>query len=175
MKPLIVYSSYTGFSEKYANWLAPKIDGDVIKLDDFNEFKLKDRKQVIMIGSVHMGRIHRMSKFLYNYKNHEVDELYLVGVGAAPFAQEIIENLKVNHKKDELKVTEYFYLPGGIDYKGMRMIDEFLMKLFAKNMLKKAKKGEFDMEWAQKLQTSYDISDEKYLEPIVNAIKTTKE
>ena len=34
MKTLIIYTSQTGFTKRYALWLAGKVDGDVLELKD---------------------------------------------------------------------------------------------------------------------------------------------
>lgn len=34
MKTVIIYTSQTGFTKRYANWLAEKVQGDILTIDE---------------------------------------------------------------------------------------------------------------------------------------------
>ena len=47
MKTLIIYSSQTGFTKKYATWLSEELQADCIPLKDAKKINLDDYKNII--------------------------------------------------------------------------------------------------------------------------------
>lgn len=174
MKPLIVYYSKTGFTQRYALWLAQALQADLVSLEKLTSSQLKQRETIIFGSYVHAGRLNKLSSFLKQFVSSPSSRLYLFGVGASPVENEMVENLLLNHKKDfesfSIDTPNMFYFSGGINYEKMGKVDHFLMKMFAKMMKNKAKKSEFPLEWAEKLQNSYDVSDRTLLEPLIESV-----
>ena len=46
MKTLIIYTSQTGFTKRYAEWIADRLQGEIIRLD---ELKTRTEQQIPMI------------------------------------------------------------------------------------------------------------------------------
>lgn len=65
---------------------------------------------------------------------------------------------------DEVKP---FYCPGGFNYEKMSKGSKTLMKVFVKTLKAKKNKTEEDELMIKMVSRSYDISDIKYIEPIV--------
>lgn len=65
---------------------------------------------------------------------------------------------------DEVKP---FYCPGGFNYEKMSKGSKTLMKVFVKTLKAKKNKTEEDELMIKTVSRSYDISDIKYIEPIV--------
>ena len=47
MKTLIIYSSQTGFTKKYATWIAEELQADCILLKDAKKINLDDYENII--------------------------------------------------------------------------------------------------------------------------------
>lgn len=151
-------------------WLNNKIDADIFELSQINNSTLVDTGVLIIASSLHAGNLRKFKSFKSFIDNHQFDKLIVVGVGAAPFDQQVIDNLKQNYQHEVDPKTHFIYLPGGLNYQKMSLVDKLMMKAFSKVMKQQAKKGKFDSEWAQMLQKSYDISDPKYLDAIINLL-----
>ena len=69
--------------------------------------------------------------------------------------------------EEEHKLVQVFYCPGGINYEKMTPATYLIMKVFAKMM--QSKKGQ--EEAGAMLSSSYDISDKKYIAPIIACLE----
>ena len=64
-----------------------------------------------------------------------------------------------------------FYCPGGLDYDKMKLASKMMMKAYASMLSKQKNQTEDDKKMAEMIRHSYDISDIKYIEPIVEYIE----
>ena len=67
----------------------------------------------------------------------------------------------------EWEKVHVFYCPGGLSYEKMPVPSKLMMKVFAKTMQAKKDKTEGEAVMARMIAASYDISDRKYIEPIL--------
>lgn len=171
MKPLIIYYTTTGFTKQYVDWISSEIDCDVLTVLDTKNEDLLERDTVVIASSIHGGNLRNFKKFKPLISDQSYLTFIVCGVGAAPANDEVPQTLKTNHHDKLPSNTQYFYCPGGLDYKKMSFLDKLMMKTFAKVMKRKAKKGNFDEVWAQKLSQSYNITDKNELEPILNILR----
>ena len=94
--------------------------------------------------------------------------------GATPNAAEdtINEFWRQNLTGDELKKIPHFYMQSGLCYEKMGFVDKLMMKIFAAMMAKKKDKSSYEKDLGQVISGSYDISSEKYVEPLVAFLKS---
>lgn len=60
-----------------------------------------------------------------------------------------------------------FYCPGGMNYEKMSAPSRLLMKAFASGIKAKKSKTASEQAMAELISSSYDLSDRKYLAPIL--------
>ena len=66
-----------------------------------------------------------------------------------------------------------FYCPGGFNYSKMSAVSKIMMKMFIRTLEAKKDKTKEDQEMIKMISTSYDISDKKYMEPILACLKNS--
>jgi hypothetical protein len=75
---------------------------------------------------------------------------------------------------EELHEIPHFYMPGGLRYEKMPVVEKIMMKVFVAVMNTKLKnkknKTEEDREFERVILTSYDISSEEYIKPLVPSV-----
>lgn len=69
------------------------------------------------------------------------------------------------------KRVSVFYCPGGFNYEKMSFLSKLMMKLFIKAQKSKKEKTEAEQEMIRMISASYDISDKKYIDPILKSLK----
>lgn len=167
MKTLIVYASQTGFTKKYAEWISEKLGADLWTADELKKkpdgcFEPYD--EVIYGGWASMGKVVKSDIFYSKLRKNPVKKTAVFCVGAATVDE---PNMKAAMKKivpDDLKGSiKTFYCPGGLNYEKMGLSGKLMMKAFA-SMLKK---DEDKKEQGEMYSHSFDISDKKYINPIV--------
>ena len=119
------------------------------------------------------GSISKLKWFKNNISKWSNKKLIVFCVGASPIENpEIEEALPKNFTADELKVVKWFYLPGGLDYEKMSLKSRAMMKMFVKMLKAKKNKTQDDLNQIRMVSSSYDISDIKYIEPIIDYLNS---
>ena len=94
------------------------------------------------------------------------------GVGGSPAeSPDIPGAMHRNFTDEEWKCLKAFYCPGGFNYEKMSGFSKFMMKMFTTMLANKKDASEAEKNMAQMISHSYDISDKKYIEPILAELK----
>lgn len=168
MKTIVIYNSQTGFTKRYATWIAEKSGADCCELSEAKKKNLDCYDAIVFGGWACAGGISKLSWFKGNINKWKDKKLIAFCVGGSPLENPAIEpTLKKNFNEEEQKRVHLFYCPGGFDYEKMSASSKLMMKMFV-NMLK-AKKDKTEEEeiMVKMISSSYDISDIKYIEPIL--------
>lgn len=176
MKTIIVYSSQTGFTKRYAEWLSEALDAELLtikeaKKQDAAFFQAYDT--IVYGGWCMGGNLVDADWFLEKAKEWSGKKLAMYGVGATPAdAPEITQFLEAAVPAEQKERIRAFYCPGGLNYDKMNFFCRTMMKMFAKSMNKKQDMTEYEKQKAQALLTNFDISDRNYIEPIVAYVRS---
>lgn len=169
MKTIIIYKSKTGFTKQYATWISEALNCEVKSVKSVNAKELKDYDLVIFGSRVHAGFIDGLKKI----KALGLKKLVVFATGATPKeATESIEKIW----NDNFTVEEenpHFYFPSGLCYEKMGFFDRLIMKMVSKMMQKKKDKTDIEEGFAHAISKSFDDSDKKYIEPLVNYVKNS--
>ena len=176
MKTMIVYTSQTGFTKKYSQWLADMMNAEIYELKDA---KKKDATffdsydAIVYAGWVMAGKVVKANWFLDRVNDWKNKSLAIMAVGGSPNdnpdIEVILKNLIPDNQKQYIKA---FYCQGGFDYDKMKGHYKFAMKMFAAALRKQ--KDEKSQQVAEYVSKSYDISNVKFLEPIEAYLKEKK-
>ena len=172
MKTLIIYTSQTGFTKKYAEWLAQKTGGDMLEL---KEAQKKDDaffagyEAIVYGGWVMAASVVKVKWFLNKSASWKGKKLAVFCVGGSPNDNPDVEVMLKNMMTDEQReYIKAFYCQGGFNYERMNAPSRLAMKMFVSALKKKKDPTEEEKIMTQMVATSYDISDEKYLEPVID-------
>ena len=175
MKTLIIYTSQTGFTKKYAEWLASKMGGDLLELKEAqkkDDAFYRDYEAIVYGGWVMAASVVKVKWFLGKAASWKDKKLAIYCVGGSPNDNPDVE-VMLNKLLDQ-EQREYikaFYCQGGFNYERMNAPSRLAMKMFVSALKKKKDPTEEEKIMTEMVATSYDISDEKYLEPIVDYLK----
>ena len=98
-------------------------------------------------------------------------KLIVFMVGASPAeSKEAVDSLRRNFTDDEWNKVKAFYCPGGLDYDKIKGFSKMAIKMLLKILSCKKDPTEADKQTLAMLSKSYDISDKKYIEPIIAAL-----
>ena len=172
MKTIIIYSSQTGFTKKYSEWLAEKLGAETMSVKsavkmDADAFRGYDA--IVYGGWVAVEKIHKLNWFTDRMAKWKGKKLAIFCVGASPANYSGTQALLERSLNDEQKkYARAFYCPGGLDYSKMSMGSKMLMKTFAAMLKGKKNKTAEEIAMAESVSASCDLTDKKYLDPIIN-------
>jgi menaquinone-dependent protoporphyrinogen IX oxidase len=146
MKTLVCYTSISGFTRRYAQWIAESLDADLLPLKSVRPETLDRYELIIYGGSLHavgINGIRFIRKQLPGLKGRRV---IVFAVGASPAKEGIVEEiLQENFTVEEQKSITLFYLRGGFDYTKLDLPNKIIMTLLKlKIMLRNKKKRSSD-------------------------------
>ena len=175
MKTIVIYTSQTGFTKRYAEWIAERMNADMTEL---TEAKKKDRgffdqyDAVVYAGWCMAGKIVKAGWFLENAPGWRSKRLAVVAVGASPAGTpEAEEPLKQMLTEDQKQYIRAFYCQGGINYDRMKLPARMAMKMFAKSLKNRKNATDREKEMGEYISHSYDLSDIKYTEPVISYLE----
>lgn len=173
MKTIVIYNSQTGFTKRYAEWIAEATGADCLELSAAKKKNLTTYEAIILGGWACAGRINKISWFKGNIDKWTDKKLIAFCVGASPIDNPEIEvALRQNFNEPELKKVKTFYCPGGFNYEKMSVPSKLMMKMFLKTLKAKKEKTTEEQIMIKMISSSYNISDKKYIEPILQYLKT---
>lgn len=172
MKTIVIYNSQTGFTKRYAQWIAEAAQADCMEFSLAKKKNLDAYEAIIFGGWACAGSISKLSWFKNNMSKWETKKLIVFCVGASPIeSPDVALSLKQNFQESELEKVNVFYCPGGLNYEKMSAPSKLMMKMFVKACKAKKNKTQADQEMIRMISGSYDISDQKYIEPILKCLE----
>lgn len=177
MKTVVIYKSKTGFTRKYAEWLAQSLQADIFTLHEIDLETLTGYDNIIYGGGLYAVGINGV-KFITKYLEHLSDKkIVIFATGASPVRDEVLEHvIKANIPATNLDHLRVFYLRGGFDYSKLSNLDKALMMaLKFKIKMKQKLTGKLDKDELGMLSIynkRSDFTQEKYIQSIVDFIRS---
>lgn len=169
MKKLVVYTSQTGFTRRYAEWVAERMRADIFDLKDVQKKDMeyfKGYDAIVYAGWCMAGKVVKVNWFLDKASGLKEKKLAVIAVGGSPIDNPDVDVSMKNLMTDEQRqYIKAFYCQGGINYEKMKFGSRLAMKAFVKVL--KNSKDEKQREVGNLIDHSYDISDVKYIDPII--------
>jgi menaquinone-dependent protoporphyrinogen IX oxidase len=126
----VVYTSTTGFTQKYAKWIAEDLDGDYLALKDMKIEDFYKYDFFVYGGSLHAVGIKGLKEFKERMETLENPKWIVFAVGATPVKDDVVPLLmSENLTKEEQKRIKLFYFRGGFDYDALKFKDKMMMLL----------------------------------------------
>ncbi|MCR4580487.1 MAG: flavodoxin domain-containing protein [Treponema sp.] len=173
MSAIVIYKSQTGLTKKYAEWISQASGCQCLDFKKARKLDLTAYDTIIFGGWCMAGGITKLDWFK-NQISSLADagkKLIVYAVGASPAeSPEIAEAMRQNFSEDEWKKVKVFYCPGGLDYNKMKLGSRLAMKMFVRILSSKKDVSQKDLCQIEMLSHSYDLTDKKYIEPILAEI-----
>lgn len=172
-KILVVYKSVTGFTKKYAEWIAQETKATLMDIKKAAKEPISGFDTIIFGGRMHAGTVDGLKEARQLFKQSGAAHFLIFATGAMPNeATDIIEEMwSKNLTPKELSKIPHFYMQAGLCYEKMPLSDKLMMKVFSFIMGKKKAKTEADRQTAQAIAGSYNISSKEYIAPLIAALK----
>lgn len=144
MNAIIVYSSRTGYTEKYAHWIAEELSAEVYDMKDVQNLSdlLKRCDLMIYGGGLYASGIDGLKNFLLAAEEEPGKPLVLFSTGLS-IPSDVVRQEVIRHNLSEAapRSAEFFYLRGGFDYKRLGLKDRILMRLLKMKIEIRKKRG----------------------------------
>lgn len=137
---IVIYRSVSGFTKKYAQWIAGELTADFCDARKIDIKKLLGYDIIIFGGGLHAVGINGVGIIKDNLPLLLDKKVVVFAVGASQPSEGIVEEVSKRNFPDQPENLKLFYLRGGFDYDKLDSKNKVLMTLFkAKLKTKKDK------------------------------------
>jgi len=120
MKSIVVYSSLSGFTKRYAEWISEAVGADYVSVDSVDSGKLSQYDVVIFGTHVRMKDVPHRERFAELSKNLKKVIVFLVGGAPAGHNPLVPGIFKKIHKSIPQSASEpQFYFQGGLNLEAL--------------------------------------------------------
>lgn len=126
---LVIYSSSTGFTERFANWIAEELACEAVKLHDLESAQLKSAKTIIYGGPVHAGWVVGLKKFLRRSDRQKCQNVFVFAVGLAQVNSADATRYRRANLNETNRKIPWFYFQGGVDIDKVKWPVKLVLKM----------------------------------------------
>ena len=158
-KQIVVYTSETGFTKKYAGWIAEALGCQAADIKEWKQKNPADFQTVIYGGGFYAGQIKGLKKMKEQMQQYPDIRFIVFATGATPSEARESEKaaMDANFTEEEKRRIPAFYFQSGLNYEKMSIKYKLMMKMFSAMMGKKENKTEEEKVMADMLTHSYDF------------------
>lgn len=164
MKILVLYTSVTGFTQKYAHWIGEALKAEVKEAKKINQTEI-ERYDCIIYGGWIMGN---MIMGLDKIVKMNPKKLYVFAVGSSKEDEKLIKTIKEQNKLGD---TPTYYFEGGFKFDELGFFKKLILKTIKKSVAKKENKTPQDLYMQKVLGTSFDHSNQEYIRKLVADVR----
>lgn len=173
MKAVVIYKSKTGFTKKYAEWIAEDLSADIFDVSKVNINMITAYDTIIYGGSLHAVGITGVKFITQNIDKLKNKKIVVFATGASLSKEDVINEVRdKNFTTEQQKYIKFFYLRGGFNYSQLNLFDKLLMTLL-KLKIKSKKTEELTTDEIGMLD-AYDkpvnFTRKEYIDQIINYV-----
>lgn len=172
-KGIILYQSKYGATKKYVDWLVTELGYDYEETKNAKVSNLLNYDVIILGGGIYASSIAGLQFLKKNICQLQGKKIAVFAVGASPYDEKAMQQIREMHFKDALSNIPSFYCRGAWNEEKMKFVDKTLCKMLQKAV---AKQNPDKYEpWQKALMCSVgqkcDWTDKSYLEPMLKFIE----
>lgn len=159
IRNIVVYQSETGFTKKYAEWIAEKLNCEAIELKKAKLDTLADYDRVIYGGWIFAGQVSGYDKI----KPLNLPNVIVFGVGMSKAGTETAAQIA---EANGAAKDHCFYFEGGYAPEKLGFVKKMMVKMISKSVEKKENKTEEDLFMLSQMNGK-DCTNPAAIEPLV--------
>ena len=162
MKKIVVYQSGTGFTAKYANWIAEELGCEAKEYKKVKTDELAAYDTVVYGGWI-------MANMVYGYdkiKALKLKNVIVFGVGMSVPSEEVATKIAA---QNEIEQEKLFYFEGGYNPKKVGFLKKMMMNMIKKSIEQKIDKTEDDIHMLETFKGA-DCTNRESIKPLIHFV-----
>jgi flavodoxin len=170
----VIYRSISGFTKKYAEWIAKECNADIYDAKEFSAQKLSEYSTIIFGGSLHAFGITGIKLVKENLPKFTNKKIVVFTVGASPPKEGIVSEIMGNNfSSDEQSNLKLFYLRGGFDFDKLDFPNKVIMALFKVRLRFKKNKSSDEIGMLAAYSKPMDFTRKENIKQLVDYVQST--
>lgn len=171
-KALVIYKSTSGFTKKYAQWIAEALNADLFDAQNVSITKILDYDTIIFGGSLHASGISGIDIIKNNLPRLTDKKIAIYTTGASPVSEKVTSEIKNrNFTPDEQKKVHFFYFRGGFDFSKLDLKNKILMTLMKWKILSKKNRTPDEKGMLDAFYNPVDFTDKNNITELLEFVK----
>lgn len=164
MNSIVLYRSRTGFTQRYADWIAAALGCQAMPYAGPGRMELEAYDVIVYGGGFHAGMIGGLKAFLTELPRLEGKRIAVFATGATPVgAPDVEKAMRQNFTDAQWSAVRAFYVQSGLCYERMGLGDRAMMAVFRAMLRRNVGDG----ETLRMVSHSFDCCDEAQIKPLV--------
>ena len=162
MKKIVVYQSGTGFTAKYAGWIAGELGCEAKEYKKMKADELKDYDMVIYGGWI-------MANMVFGYdkvKALKLKNVVVFGVGMSVPSDDLTAKIAA---QNEISQESLFYFEGGYNPKKVGFVKKMMMNMIKKSIEQKVDKTKEDIHMLETFKGA-DCTNREAIKPLIELV-----
>ena len=160
MKRIVVFKSGTGFTAKYAEWIAEELGCEAIELKKAKKIDFEKYDEVIYGGWIMANMISGYGKI----RDLNLKKVIVFAVGMSVPSEEVVEKIVEQNK---LQREGFFYFEGGYNPEKVGFFKKKMMNMIKKSVEKKEEKTAEDIHMLETFK-GLDNTKKEYIKPLID-------
>ncbi|MCB2293508.1 flavodoxin domain-containing protein [Clostridium algoriphilum] len=171
MKTVVIYKSKTGFSKKYAEWIAEELSSDIFDVSKVNLNMLMTYDTIIYGAGLYAGGINGIKYIIQNLDKLKDKKIAIFATGASPFREEVLSEVRdKNFSPEEQKYIQFFYLRGGFNYSRLNPFNKVIMTLLQWKLKMKKELTPDERGMLASYDKPVDFTKKKNIDKLINYV-----
>ncbi len=168
---IVVYRSISGFTKRYAQWIAEELTADFCDARKIEAQTLRSYDVVVFGGSLHASGIIGLNLIKDNAQLLAGKKIVVFAVGASLPSEQLVEEVKKYNfpKSPDMKL---FYLRGGFNFDKLDQSSKVLMMLFKARIKIKKQKTPDEEEMLAAYDIPLDCTKKESVQELVEYVKS---
>ena len=163
MKKIVVYQSGTGFTAKYAGWIAEELGCEAKDYKSVKKDELANYDMVIYGGWIMANMVFGYDKI----KALNLNNIVVFGVGMTVPSEEVAKTMA---EQNQVPLDRFFYFEGGYNPKKLGFFKRMMMNMIKKSVEKKTEKTAEDLHMLETFKGA-DCTSREAIEPLLKFVK----
>ena len=162
MKKIVVYQSGTGFTAKYAGWIAEELGCEAKEYKKMKADEMKDYDMVIYGGWI-------MANMVFGYdkvKALKLKNVVVFGVGMSVPSDDLTAKIAA---QNEISQESLFYFEGGYNPKKVGFVKKMMMNMIKKSIEQKVDKTKEDIHMLETFKGA-DCTNREAIKPLIELV-----
>lgn len=175
-KIAVIYCSKTGFSARYARWIAKDLHADLYRYKNVDTALLAPYQVIVYGAGFYAGKLKGSHWFMHTIRPLSSAHTIVFATGSMPRVHplDLQREWDMSFRLREQEQIHLFYLPGGMNYARLSFPSQILMRLYRFYMLHSSKTRPDTRELMRRLDRSVDYTDRKAIKPILMEVRKTR-
>jgi menaquinone-dependent protoporphyrinogen IX oxidase len=181
MRPVVVYQSKYGATERYARWISEALSCPCRERRNVTQGELSDYDTVLYGGGLYAGGVSGIRLLTANWETLRTKRILLFTCGLSDPADpdnaaHILDGLSKVLTSEMQEQIEFFHLRGGIDYRTLGPLHRAMMGMLYRTLKKKDPRTlrTEDLELLRTYGKRVDFTDRSAILPILSALQREK-